>query len=137
MRYDPNRHHRRSIRLSGYDYSQAGAYFITICTQDRACLFGDVVDGEMRLNDAGRVAQQCWRQIPAHFPNVELDEFVVMPNHVHGILVITDVGAKNFSPLHLTEQIPHGTSRTIGSIIRGFKIGVIKWFRKNTDIDTV
>ncbi len=105
MKYDPQKHHRRSIRLKGYDYSQAGAYFVTICTQNRECLFGDIVDGEMMLNDAGQMVEQCWYDIPLHFPHAGLDEFVVMPNHIHGIVVINanvgakNVGAKNFSPL--------------------------------------
>jgi len=135
------RRHRRSIRLRGYDYSAAGAYFVTVCAKDRACLFGEVVDGEMRLNDAGNVAQRCWQDIPCHFPHAGLDEFVIMPNHVHGIIVLTDrdrddhdVGAKNFSPLR---QPPNGTSKTIGSIVRGFKIGVTKWMRRNTPVQTV
>jgi REP element-mobilizing transposase RayT len=89
MRYDPKKHHRRSIRLKGYDYSQAGAYFVTICTQDRACLFGEVVDGEMRLNDVGRMVVAEWERLPERFPDVALDAFVVMPNHIHGIIVIT------------------------------------------------
>jgi putative transposase len=79
---------RRSLRLRGYDYAQAGAYFVTICTQNRVCLFGDVVAGEMRLNDSGRLVAQCWQDIPSRFPNAALDEFVVMPNHLHGIIVI-------------------------------------------------
>jgi hypothetical protein len=104
---DPQRRHRRSIRLRGYDYSQAGAYFITICTQDRACLFGEIVDGEMRPNAAGRMVKQCWQEIPAHFSHVELDEFVVMPNHVHGILIITNtVGTTHASPQPLPQSSP-------------------------------
>ena len=102
MRYDPEKHHRRSIRLKGYDYTRAGAYFVTICTKDGACLFGDVADGVMRLNQMGHIVRQCWLAIPDHFPHVLLDEFVVMPNHVHGILVIMpthDVGATHASPL--------------------------------------
>lgn len=91
MTYDPQKHHRRSIRLKGYDYSRVGAYFITICTQDRACLFGDVADGEMQLNDAGRMIQSVWNEMPAFYPGVDTDEFVVMPNHVHGIVAL--VGA--------------------------------------------
>jgi hypothetical protein len=79
MVYDPEHHHRRSIRLQGYDYAQAGAYFITICTQDRACLFGEVVDGVMRLNDAGRIVQATWDDVPEHYANVALDEFVQCP----------------------------------------------------------
>jgi putative transposase len=76
MPYDPNRHHRRSIRLKGYEYSQAGAYFITLCTQERACLFGKVVNGEMRLNDAGRMGLAEWKRLPERFPQV-VDGFVV------------------------------------------------------------
>jgi REP element-mobilizing transposase RayT len=78
------------MRLKGYDYSQAGAYFVTICTQGRACLFGEVVYGEMRLNDAGRMVVAEWERLPALFPNVVLDAFVVMPNHIHGIVILTD-----------------------------------------------
>ena len=135
---NPTRQHRRSIRLRGYDYSRAGAYFVTICTQNRECLFGEITDGRMMLNDAGRMAEQCWQAIPDHFPHVELDAFVAMPNHVHGILFIVDtpVGAKNFSPLQ-SGQRPHGTSKSIGSIIRGFKIGVTKWMRAHTNVHVV
>ena len=79
---------RRSIRLKGYDYSQAGAYFVTIVTQDRACLFGEVVDGEMGLNDAGRMVEKWWAELHHKFPNVQTDEFVIMPNHFHGIIMI-------------------------------------------------
>lgn len=81
---------RRSIRLKGYDYAQAGAYFVTICTQNRDCLFGDIVDGEMVLNDAGRMAQREWEQLPNRFPLVDLDVYVVMPNHLHGIVIIVN-----------------------------------------------
>ena len=136
MSYDHHRHHRRSIRQRGYDYSQAGTYFITICTQGPACLFGKIVDGKMLFNATGRLVDECWNDIPAHFPHVELDEFAVMPNHVHGILsIIETVGAKNVSPLP-SQQRP-GTSKTIGSIICGFKIGPTKWIRANTDIRDV
>jgi len=101
MTHDPDRHNRRSIRLQGHDYSQAGVYFITICTQDRACLFGDVVNGDMRLNDAGRIVQAVWYGLPNHHSGIGLDAFVVMPNHVHGVVVIGTafVGAIHESPL--------------------------------------
>ena len=148
MTYNPDIHHRRSIRLKGYDYSQAGLYFVTICTHQRLPLFGEIIEGEMILNAAGMIAKKCWLAIPEHFPQVKLEEFVIMPNHVHGIIQIdiidvgaknlsplqlqqSDVGAKNFSPLHTTSR-PTGTSKTIGSIVRGFKIGVTTWFRANT-----
>ncbi|MEH2465842.1 transposase [Nostoc sp.] len=95
MPYDPRIHQRRSIRLKGHDYTQPGAYFITLCTQARQCLFGNVVKGKMQLNYLCHIAFNCWEAIPDHFPHIELDTFVVMPNHLHGILVITDtsVGA--------------------------------------------
>ncbi len=87
-RYDPDRHHRRSIRLPGYDYASAGGYFVTICAQDRECLFGEVVDGEMRLNDAGRMVEAVWESLPERFPGLVLDILVVMPNHVHGVIFL-------------------------------------------------
>ena len=150
-RYDPERDRRRSIRLRGYDYAQPGAYFVTICTQERLCLFGEIVDGKVILNDAGRIATKCWNDIPVHFPQVALDQFVVMPNHVHGILWIvktigakdvspddgkhiSPVGAKNLSPLR---SQPAGTSKTIGSIVRGFKIGVTQWMRQERNVRDV
>ncbi len=94
MPYDPFKHHRRSIRLKGYDYSQAGAYFVTICAQNRECLFGEIAEGgEMRLNDAGAMIVRWWDELSNKFPTFEPDAFVVMPNHIHCIVVITDVGA--------------------------------------------
>lgn len=94
MKYDPDKHHRRSIRLRGYDYAQAGGYFVTIVTRDRACLFGEVVNGEMRLNDSGGLIHSVWDELPDHYPGVESDAFVVMPNHIHGVvMLVSDVGA--------------------------------------------
>lgn len=173
-RYNPQKHHRRSIRLQGYDYSQEGLYFITLCCQDRAHLFGEIVDGEMILNDAGLQAQKCWQDIPNHLANAVLHEYIIMPNHIHGIIEFVganqyspnnnspnngspnqtfsdngnDVenndkaknlelvnGTKNFSPLpNATWRSP---SKTIGSVIRGFKIGVTKWMRNNTTVVNV
>jgi len=100
MESDPTHHKRHSIRLKGYDYSSKGAYFITICTHHHLSLFGDAIDGEMQLNAAGQRVQTCWNEIPDHFPHVSLVAFVVMPNHVHGILFISKdviVRAKYFS----------------------------------------
>jgi len=91
-RYNPDIHHRHSLRLQGYDYSEAGAYFVTVCTKDRECLLGNIVDGEIVLNDAGRMVQSTWEKLSQHNEGVETDEFVVMPNHFHGIIMI-GVGA--------------------------------------------
>ncbi|OGT78741.1 MAG: hypothetical protein A3I78_09965 [Gammaproteobacteria bacterium RIFCSPLOWO2_02_FULL_56_15] len=82
---------RRSIRLRGYDYSQAGAYFVTICTQHRTCLFGDIVAGEMRLNEAGKMLARWYSELANKFPDIQCDKFVCMPNHIHFIVV--NVGA--------------------------------------------
>ncbi len=90
MGYDGDRRRRRSIRLAGYDYTQAGAYFVTICTEGRECLLGEIVDGEMRPGDAGAIALAAWNDLPRHYARVRLDTFVIMPNHVHGIIVLTD-----------------------------------------------
>jgi len=157
--YNPDIMHRQSIRLKGYDYSQAGLYFLTICLHDRKCLFGKIVDGKMNLNNAGQFSDDCWLKIPEHFPNAVLHEHIIMPNHVHGIIELIKsgspnelsssigVGVQNFEPLQSPNEslssngvqnfepqrneyqkiIPH----SIGSIVRGFKTGVTKWFRNN------
>ena len=195
MSYNPNIHHRKSIRLKGYDYSQAGLYFITICCQDRAHLFGEIENGEMILNEYGKIANQCWLEIPNHFPNAILHEHIIMPNHIHGIVEL--VGANQYSPETMTKNVSNdgmknvsndgmknvsndgmknvsndgmknvsndgvnnvlygigannvlygigvnndspqrSPSKTIGSIVRGFKIGVTKWMRQNTNVYNV
>jgi REP element-mobilizing transposase RayT len=94
MPYNPAIHQRRSIRLQGYDYSQAGAYFLTICVQGRESLFGAAsLPNGIVLNDAGRMVERWWQELPRKFPGVIADAFVVMPNHAHGILIIAPVGA--------------------------------------------
>src|SRR5262245_25721153 len=90
MKFDPEKHHRRSIRLKGYDYSQIGAYFVTICTQNRLSLFGDIVEGRMHLSEPGKMIQIEWQSLAQRFMHIELDEFSVMPNHFHGIIAIID-----------------------------------------------
>jgi len=91
---------RRSIRLQDFDYSQVGGYFVTTCTHDRACLFGNVVVGQMQLNEAGRIVETVWQGSGKSYDDIDLDAFVVMPNHVHGIIVICGpVGAIHESPL--------------------------------------
>ena len=90
-KYNPNIHHRKSIRLKGYDYSQAGLYFVTICCKNREYMFGNVKNGKMILNDAGKMVENEWLKLPKRFQNIELHEYTVMPNHFHSILEI--VGA--------------------------------------------
>ena len=152
MKYNPAIHHRRSIRLKGYDYSQAGLYFVTICVQNRQCVFGKIVDNEMILNENGQIAYNEWMKTPDIRSNVQLDAFVVMPNHVHGILLITNVGrGVSHTPdvLHTPDNETgvctpddnrgvctpilgvcdtplRSPSGTVGAIVRGYKSAVSK-----------
>ena len=128
MPYDPDKHHRRSIRLKGHDYTQPGAYFVTICTRDRESLFGHVVNGEMRLNEAGEIARRCWGDIPSHFPHAALDAFVIMPNHVHGIVL---VGAQFIAPD--PRDGPIGRVPVLGDIVRAYKATATRLVRRRDD----
>ncbi len=126
--------HRKTLRLPGYDYGQNGAYFITIVTQGRKYLFGEVVDGEMILNDIGKMVEETWLKIPDHFDGVITDTFVIMPNHVHGIIEIerdderSGVVATHASPLplHFNGPVPG----SIGAIVGSFKSAVTKRFHE-------
>jgi putative transposase len=119
--YNSKIHHRQSIRLRGYDYSQVGAYFITICTYQRECMFGEVVDFQMHLNKLGTIVAEEWLSSSKIRPGIELDEWVIMPNHIHAIVVFTlavgisdPVGAHSCAPLHRKP-------RSLSSLIAGFK----------------
>lgn len=119
--YDPEIHHRRSIRLRGYDYSSSGAYFLTVSIKNKECLFGEIVDGTMRLSQAGELIHQVWDTLPNRHADIDLDAFVIMPNHVHGIIVLTDtsiVGARLALPEG--EGAASGAP-TLGDVIRTFK----------------
>jgi len=105
MKYNPQIHHRRSIRLQGYDYSQNGAYYVTLCTQNRECLFGEIVKGQMILNEYGKIVEQCWNDLPDHYNNIELDAYVIMPNHFHGIILITD-NVDNVDNVRAIHELP-------------------------------
>jgi REP element-mobilizing transposase RayT len=128
---DVSPHQRRSIRVPGYDYAHPGAYFVTICAQGRVCLFGEVSDGEMRLNEYGRIVEQEWRQTAILRPYIELDAFVVMPNHFHGILIITEagVGARRALPLptdspEMVRLFGKPPAQALSSIVGSFKSAV-------------
>lgn len=142
MPYNPDTHHRHSIRLKDYDYAQAGAYFVTICAWQRECLFGEIVNGEMVLNDLGRIVVEEWERTPKMRSNVELDVYSIMPNHFHAIISVQDnVGAHCMRPesvdndeLHAKtdESRAHSSaplrrqSGSIGSIVAGFKSATTK-----------
>lgn len=114
MKSHPDKLRRRSIRLKGYDYTQSGAYFVTICAQNREGLFGEVVNGEMVLSEAGKMVGHIWKELLIRFPSVELDAFVVMPNHIHGIIIIVGAGlALPYSP-KLGDVV--GTFKSISAI---------------------
>ena len=114
MKFDPQKHHRRSIRLKGYDYSQAGAYFVTIVAWQRECLFGNLVDGEMMLSDFGKIVTEKWEWLEAQYEYVELGSWVVMPNHFHGILLINGRGGSRPTPTPTT-------TKPLGGLIGAFK----------------
>ena len=120
---------RGSLRLRGYDYSQNGAYFVTICTNESKCLFGHVVDGSMRLNQLGLLVEQEWCKTAQVRSNVELDYFVVMPNHLHGILLLSDAAVK-VGPTYRTAHADTLQANSIGAIISQFKSIVTKRSRK-------
>jgi REP element-mobilizing transposase RayT len=131
-----NKYRIPSARWAAWDYSSNAAYFVTICVANRAHDFGQIQNGEMKFTPLGKSAQECWNEIPKHFPFVELGEFVVMPNHVHGVIVIAKpvdetVETQNFASL----QMPHNhfgpQSQNLASIVRGYKIGVTKFARQN------
>ena len=134
---DAPKRQRRSIRLQGYDYTRQGAYFVTICTRNRACLLGDIVEGRMHLSEAGRLAQVAWEDLPHHYPHVQIDVWVIMPNHIHGIVILTEaqatdddmrVGADPKTDVGAISKInvgaglkPAPTHHGLSEIVRAFK----------------
>lgn len=131
------KHDRRSIRLRGYDYSRPGYYFITICTKNRECIFGEIRNGNLMLNAYGMLAQKEWRNTETIRDNVTIDRFVVMPNHIHGIIEIkygSVAGAYRDTPLRENGKTAfRSPSGNVGAIIRGFKSTVTKQVNKMRD----
>ncbi len=122
-----DKYRTETTRLKGWNYASTGHYFVTICEKNRSCVFGDICDGIVTFAPLGNAAIECWMEIPKHFPFVELDAFCVMPNHVHGIVVI-----------NTHDSVPNGLgnkfgpqSKNLASIVRGFKIGVTKYAHEN------
>ena len=152
-----NKYRIETTRLKCWDYGANGYYFVTICVKNHECILGSIENGEMILSDIGRMTHQCWQEIPAHFPFTRIDEFVVMPNHIHGIIVIDKpftVETQNLASLQQNElaQFSEQTqnlaslqqnivespknqfgpqSKNLASIVRGYKIGVKKWATMN------
>ena len=147
MKVHPQEHHRRSIHLKGYDYNRPGAYFVTMVTYQREDLFGEIVNCETRLNWTGKLVKREWERLPHRFPHIQLDEFIVMPNHIHGLILIIDPGrgtaannedkdikithrapAANHAPANRLpanqEQFGKPVPGSIPTIIRSFKSAV-------------
>jgi putative transposase len=119
MAFNPAIHHRHSIRLPGYDYTQPGAYFITICVVDRYCLFGEIINGKTKLNTYGNIVFEKWEWLAVQYPYIKLDGFIVMPNHFHGILWIRNDsgrGGSRTAPTKNPEKI-----KPVGRLIGAFK----------------
>lgn len=147
MSYDPQQHHRRSIRLASYDYATNGAYFVTLVTANRAQSLGTVIEQAVELSATGMIVDSCWQAIPTHFPHITLDASVVMPNHLHGILFFDDsrfkdhvqdtadrrVGARYIVPTDQTSR-QFGKSRAgdLATVIRTFKAAVTRELNANS-----
>jgi REP element-mobilizing transposase RayT len=134
MKFNPDIHHRHSIRLQGYDYSQIGAYFVTVCTKNRKCLFGDVVNGKMVLNDAGKMIEKWYFELTNKFHDIQCDQYIIMPNHIHFIIINVgadlrvcpdDMGEHIGSPLRVC---PDDMGEHIGSPLHK----IIQWFKTMT-----
>jgi putative transposase len=131
VEYDPDMHHRRSIRFRGFDYSRTGDYFLTIVAHNRRCLFGEIVDGRVELSPVGQIVLSEWRKTPAVRSEIELDECVIMPNHIHGIIRIS-VGADGIRPNnHGAHPNPSRQPRTLGAFVAGFKAAVTRSIRQH------
>jgi len=128
MKYNYEKHRRRSIRLQGHDYSDPGAYFVTICTWDRECIFGEIIDGKMELNEYGKIAKTCLEQVPDHFRAVTIDEYMIMPNHVHGILIINAGNICRGMACHAptARQFAKPVANSLWTIVGAFKSAVTK-----------
>ncbi|MEK7431765.1 MAG: transposase [Cyanobacteriota bacterium] len=150
MKYNPEKHHRKSMRLKGYDYSSNGGYFVTLVSKNRQDFFGKIINGEMNLSEIGQIAYDNWKNISEHFKNVEIDEFVIMPNHLHGIIVINSDNAGTFHETSLQHETPlqnnenniisgkneffsnlSPSKNTLSVIIRLYKQSVTMWCKKN------
>jgi putative transposase len=123
MSYNPEIHHRHSIRLKGYDYTSAGIYFVTICSYQRQHLFGNIDNGEMKINAIGQIVSMLWQKNPEHFLNVELDGFILMPDHLHGIIVISESKEKS-SLANIIQNFKSISSRKINRINKNHGISI-------------
>jgi putative transposase len=124
---NPEKHHRWSIRLKDYDYSSAGAYFVTICIKERRCVLGRIQNSDVVLSPIGKIVHQCWNEIPDHFNAAKLDVFVIMPSHLHGVLVIIDEWCRGTACRAPTiEQFGQPVRQSLPTVVRSFKSAVTR-----------
>jgi len=128
MSANNHKFHRKSIRLPEYDYSQEGAYYITVCTHDRLCLFGEIINSLVKLNQYGEIADQCWMAIPQHFTNALLGEYIIMPNHIHGTIIITGPSIGTRHAVSLPSRTLFGKPQigSLSTIVRSYKSAVTR-----------
>jgi REP element-mobilizing transposase RayT len=126
MKFDPNKHHRRSIRVAGYDYGAAGAYFVTVCVSRRRCAFGRIESGVMRLHPYGQIVAEQWEHSATLRAEIALDEWIVMPNHFHAIVWFIAPPSLDAAPIKPSEAALRGPSRVLGALINGFKGAVTR-----------
>ncbi len=129
MPYDSKIHHRQSIRAKGYDYSEPGGYFVTVCTKNKKCILSDIVEGKSKLSSYGDIIQMVWKDLPKCFPSISLDEWVVMPNHFHGVLIAE---AQFIAPNN--EKGAINRAPTLGDGVRAFK--ALTTYRVRKDLDS-
>ena len=127
---------RRATRLHGYDYAQTAGYFVTICAQHQGYLFGKIIDGQMQLNELGKIVVECWSRIPQHFSSAELDVYVVMPNHIHGGILLGTRGAKwhRLPARSLPNRRGEASSSTLGQVVAYFKFQSTKYINQHRDM---
>ncbi|OGI06445.1 MAG: hypothetical protein A3I68_03965 [Candidatus Melainabacteria bacterium RIFCSPLOWO2_02_FULL_35_15] len=133
-----NKYRIKSIRLKHWDYSSCGAYYVTICTKDRECFLGEITNGKMLLSNIGQTVEKFWMEIPKHYPNVQLDEFVIMPDHLHGLIFIDDLfpveachGMSLQTRVRTYNKFSKPVSQSLSMIINQFKSAIKRWCNKN------
>ncbi len=134
MKSKPSQPYRRATRLRNYDYGQTGGYFVTICVQDQKCMLGEIIDGWMQSNEIGKIVVECWNRIPQRFFSAELDASVVMPNHIHGIILLNTGGTNTRSQPHRRGEVSSPTSTTLGQIVAYFKYQSTKCVNQYRDM---
>lgn len=126
-----NKYRIKSNRLSNWDYLSAGYYFVTICTQNRICHFGNIVQSSINPSPVGKIAYKYWEEIPKHFDNIDIDQFIIMPNHIHGIIIINEPTVETRHAVSLQQTFGNPIPNSLPTIIRSYKSATTKWCNEN------